>query len=159
QQLPSNPHVDVSVTTSGQGAVPFGSWVTFTVVVSNNGPDAATGTSFNDWLPANLYNVTWTSSTSTGVTGSAGSGDDGRVEVPLPAGSFMPYITLGGIREVLDLPANSSITYVIHGTFGAGSGNILSNWANAAVSPSLTDTDLANNTANATDTTLGNPTT
>jgi uncharacterized repeat protein (TIGR01451 family) len=146
QLPPSGQQVDVSVTNSGQGVVPFGSRVTFTVVVSNSGPDAATGTIFTDMLPGTLFDATWTSSTSTGVTGSAGSGH---------VASFGG----GSIREMLDLPANSSITYVVQGTFGAGGGNTLSNWATTKVSPSLTDTNPANNFATANDTTIGTPTT
>jgi uncharacterized repeat protein (TIGR01451 family) len=137
----ATPQADISVTNTGQGVVPSGSFLTFTVVVSNNGPDAADGTTFVDSIPGNVDDVTWTSSTSTGVTGSAGKGI-------LKNG-------LGSIKEELNLPANSSITYLVQGTFETLTGSQITNFATATVGASVTDTNPINNTAVAADTTLG----
>ncbi len=127
------PLVDVAVTkTDGQTSVPAGATMTYTIVVSNVGPNAANGTTFTDTLPAGLTGVTFTSTASGGATGNTAAG-------------------AGNLNETLNLPAGSSVTYLVTGTASPAAGGTLSNTATATVAGTVSDSNTANNSA--TDTT------
>ena len=107
-----------------------GQSLTYTVVVSNAAAAAVDGVKIVDPLALTDFTETgWTSATSTGVTGSAGSGT-------------------GEINDTVDMPADSSITYTITGTVpsGATPGSTLTNIAsvtppNSGTAINATDTD------------------
>src|SRR5207247_1837745 len=64
------PQVDVGVTkTDGVTAAVPGLATTYTIVVTNSGPDTATNIAVSDPLPAGVTSATWT-----GTNGSAGTG-------------------------------------------------------------------------------------
>jgi uncharacterized repeat protein (TIGR01451 family) len=70
---------------------------TYTITVSNVGSADVNGATVTDLVPSKLTNVTWTSVSAGGATGSAGSGS-------------------GSINEVVNLPVGSSMVYTLKGT-------------------------------------------
>jgi uncharacterized repeat protein (TIGR01451 family) len=108
---------DLSVAVSGN-AVAFPGNITYTAVVTNNGPSTATGTSLTDTLPAGL---TFVSVTGTGCShvGSAVTCNIGT-------------LTSG---------ANSTVTIVATPTLGGGYADT------ASVTGTVTDLDTGNNSA------------
>ncbi|MGW1278257.1 beta strand repeat-containing protein [Streptomyces tsukubensis] len=64
------PEVDLAVTKTGPAAVLPGDPVTYTITVSNNGPDASTGWTVTDPIPAGLTNA---ATTTAGCSISAGT--------------------------------------------------------------------------------------
>jgi uncharacterized repeat protein (TIGR01451 family) len=120
--LAQSPAADLSVTKTVDNATPFdGDTIVFTLTVTNNGPDAASGVSVADALPAGVTYVS----------------DDG-------AGAYASGVwTIGG------LAANSSATLNITATVDANTdGDAIVN--TAVVSGAETDPDSANNMASAT---------
>ena len=118
-----------------------GATVTYTVVVSNAGPDTANGALVTDTVPAALTGVTWTcGSPVAGATCGAASGSGNN------------------ISTTANLPSGGSVTYTITGTLSASATGTLSNTARVLTPASgVTDpndptrTGANNNTA--TDTT------
>ncbi len=108
-------------------AVP-GTPVSYTIVVTNNGPSDAIAATVADAFPAQLTGVTWT------CTGPC-----------TPGGS-------GPLGDVLDLPVGASATYVVSATIAASATGSLSNTATVAAAPGTTDPIPANNSATDTDT-------
>jgi uncharacterized repeat protein (TIGR01451 family) len=111
-----------SITGAVGTAVP-GNSITYTIVVNNSGPSAATGVAVNDPLPAALQNASWT-----GTNGSSGT---------------------GGVSDTIaSLPAGGSVTYTLTATIDPAATGTLSNVATAssAVDPGgprvATDTDF-----------------
>lgn len=127
--------------TDGLTNVNPGGTVTYTIVVSNAGPDAANGSIFTDIVPASLTGVTWTCGSPTGgATCGAASGSG------------------NSISTTANLPGNSSVTYTVSGTLSLAATGTLSNTARVVTPASgVTDpndpsrTGAANNSA--TDTT------
>ncbi len=127
--------------TDGLANINPGSAVTYTVVVSNAGPDASNGSIVTDTVPASVTGVTWTCGASTGgATCGAASGSG------------------NSINTTANLPSSSSVTYTISGTLAPTATGTLSNTARVVTPASgVTDpndparTGAANNTA--TDTT------
>ena len=97
--------------------------VTYTITVTNNGPDAAIGAVVSDTFPTGLSGVAWTC-TATGGAACA------------PSGS-------GDILDTVDLPAGSSVTYSATGT----SATFLGNAASVSVPAGVTDPDPSNDSA------------
>lgn len=80
-----------------------GSDITYTVIVSNAGPSNAVQTKITDAIPANLSNVSWTSTTTgtanvtAGVSGSVGADQIVALTADLPAGAGNEvHITIKG---------------------------------------------------------------
>jgi|GEM_PF-1269866 len=121
-----------------------GANVTYTIVVSNAGPDTATGAIVTDTVPASLSSVTWTcGSPVNGATCGAASGSG------------------NSISTTANLPASSSVTYLVSGTLSNIATGTLSNTATVlAPASGVTDptdptrTGAGNNSA--TDTTTIN---
>lgn len=87
--------LDISKTSAAASFVPGQSTVTYTVIVTNSGVEAATNATISDTLPADLAGITWTCEPSAGGACSAsGSGalDD---TVTLPAGGTLTYVITG----------------------------------------------------------------
>jgi uncharacterized repeat protein (TIGR01451 family) len=98
--------------TDGVATVNPGSSVTYTIVVSNAGPDASNGSIVTDTVPASLTGVTWTCGTPTnGATCGAASGSGNT------------------INTTANLPSGSSIRYTVSGTLSATATGTLSNTA------------------------------
>jgi len=130
-----NPIADLSITkTDGQTSVLVGSVVTYTIAVSNAGPNGVSGANITDNLPAVLSNVSWSCAAVAGsscTTGGAGNNRTGTVT--LPAGGSAVFTA----RATLSPSAVGSLTNTASVTMPAGF---------------TTDPTAANNTASDTDT-------
>lgn len=101
-----------------------GASVTYTIVVSNAGPDAVNGAIVTDTVPAALSSVTWTcGSPVNGATCGAASGSG------------------NSISTTANVPASSSVTYLVSGTLSNTATGTLSNTATVLTPASgVTDT-------------------
>jgi len=129
------PSADVSITKTGPATIVNGGAISYTIVVSNSGPQAANGALFSDNVPAAV----------TGVTGSCGGATGGAV-----CGS----VTVAGnlvTSTITTLPAGASVTFTVGGT--APQGGTFTNTAQALTPAGVTDptdpnrTGAGNNTA------------
>ncbi len=127
---------DLSITKTDNLKFVFnGGQTTYTIVVTNNGSTTVTGAQVTDNLSSELTNATWTSVSSGGATGSAGSGT-------------------GSINETVTLPPGASITYTVTATVTTAARGGLTNTATVSAPSGATDTNTANNTASDRDTVL-----
>ncbi len=127
---------DLQVTkTDGQTTVFSGSPVTYTITVTNNGPNAVTGASVVDTFPAALLSPTWTCSASAGSSCGAASGT-------------------GNINRLVNLLIGGTVTFTASATIDPTFSGTLSNTATAAVPGGMSDPVPANNSATDTDTVL-----
>ncbi len=130
--------------TDGLANINSGSPVTYTIVVSNAGPDASNGSIVTDTVPASITGVNWTCGAATGgATCGAASGSG------------------NSISTTANLPSGSSVTYTVSGTLSPAATGTLSNTATVITPASgVSDpTDLARTGAgnnSATDTTTIN---
>src|SRR5205807_1921269 len=129
------PTADLSVTlTDGVTTVNAGTSVTYTIVVTNNGPGNATGVAVSDNFPAIFAGVTFTATQTGGASGFTAHGS-------------------GNINDTVTMPSGSVITYTATGTISpsAPSGT-LSDTATVTAPANVTDNNLTNNSATDTDT-------
>ena len=111
-----------------------GEFATYTVVATNNGPDAATAI-IADTLPLSLTAVTFTSTATGGATGNTALG-------------------VGNISDPVIMPSGSTITYTVVGLVSATATGSISNTADINATGATVDNNLTNNSATAT-TTVG----
>ncbi len=119
--------------TNTDGKIPYisGTTNTYTIVVTNDGPSNAPGSTVTNTLPAGVTG-TWTAVYTGGATGNA-SGTN-------------------SIAETVDMPAGATITYTYIVSIPSGyTGNFV-NTATVATAVGITDPTPANNTAVDTDT-------
>ncbi|HKR13820.1 MAG TPA: DUF11 domain-containing protein [Pyrinomonadaceae bacterium] len=86
--------------TDGLANINAGSAISYTIVVSNAGPDASSGSVFTDTVPADITGVTWTCGSPTGgaTCGAAnGSGNTISTTANLPSGSTLRYTVNGTV--------------------------------------------------------------
>ncbi|MEP6994273.1 MAG: DUF11 domain-containing protein [Acidobacteriota bacterium] len=126
------PSADLSVVKSGPTAVDPGAVVTYTIVVTNNGPSDVNGLTLTDVVPAELTNVQWTCT----ATGIATCG--------VPNGTGNAIVLTGSLAAG---PGNS-LTIVVTGT--AGSSGTLVNTATVSVPPGTTDPAGGNDSSSVT---------
>ncbi|HEY1377940.1 MAG TPA: DUF11 domain-containing protein, partial [Gemmataceae bacterium] len=125
------PEADLRVTkTNNVTSIQPGGVVTYTITVTNAGPNDVTGASFTDNVPASLTGVSFTSVVSGGATATPGSG------------------TGNDISASLDLPVGGEVVYTVTGTLdpNAAAGT-LTNIATVLPPAGITDPNLGNNTA------------
>jgi uncharacterized repeat protein (TIGR01451 family) len=130
--------VDVSVTkTDNTTTVHPGALDTYTVTVSNAGPNIATGVTVTDTPPAALQGVTWTCSATAGSSCGAVTG-------------------ARAINQQVTLASGGSVTFLVAAAVAptATPNSTIANTARAAIAAGDTDTNLANNTATDTNTVL-----
>ena len=128
-----NPTADLSVTkTNNVNSVVPGQSTTYVIVVSNAGPSTVAGAAFTDTFPANLQNVTFTSSALGGATGNTASGSE-------------------NLNQTLTMPPNSSVTYNVTGTVSSSATGSLANTATVTAPSGVTEVNTSNNTATDTD--------
>ena len=128
----SAPPADLSITkTDGVASINQGGSLTYTIVVSNAGPNAATGATVTDNLPASLTGVTWTCTAS--------------------AGSSCPASGSGNIAASVNLANGGSATFTVSATLSATATGNLVNTATVAAPASVIDPNAANNSATDTD--------
>jgi uncharacterized repeat protein (TIGR01451 family) len=122
--------VDLQVTnTANWTTAKPGNSGTFTIVVTNAGPDPVTGVPVTDTFPATLTGVTYSATQSGGASG-------------FTSGS-------GTINDTVNLPAGSSIIYTVHATIAAGATGSISDTATATVPAWATDANSGNNSGTA----------
>jgi uncharacterized repeat protein (TIGR01451 family) len=113
-----------------------GQTLTYTIVVSNAGPDTATGATVTDTFPANLTGVAWT------CTASAGS------SCAAPSGT-------GNINTTVTLLMSGSATFTVTATAALTATGSIANTADVAAPGGQVDPNPANNSATDTDTRQG----
>ncbi len=119
---------DLAVSKSdGRSLVAQGETLTYTVIVSNLGPDAALGAAVADTLPADLEAVAWSCSAS--------------------PGSSCPASGTGHLAADVDLPAGGSVTFSLTGTVAADADGTLTNSATVLSPGGVGDPDSSNNSA------------
>jgi len=119
---------NLSITkTDGLTNAVAGQVVTYTIVVSNAGPNPVVAATVADTLPAELTGATWTCSGSGGGTCA-------------PSGS-------GSLSESVNLPAGGSVTFLVSGTLASNAAGAIVNTANVQTPFGVTDPTPANNTA------------
>lgn len=127
---------DVTITkTDGLTTVTPGQKVTYTIVAGNAGPQAVTGATISDPLPAALGGATWTCVVAGGATCT-------------PAGS-------GGLQDTVNLPVGGTATYTLTATLSASATGTLVNAATVAPPAGVVDPNPGNNTATDTDAIAG----
>ena len=130
----SMPKADLSITkTDGVTSVNQGGSVTYTIKVANAGPNTATGATVTDTMPSKLSGMTWTCAPALGSTCGLTSGS-------------------GSINTAVTLISGGSVTFTVNATVSATATGNLVNTASVAAPASITDPNLANNTATDTDT-------
>jgi uncharacterized repeat protein (TIGR01451 family) len=128
------PQADLQITnTDGQTNAAPGAPLTYTIVVSNAGPNGVTGAGVADTFPGTLSGVTFTAAATGGAAGFTASGS-------------------GDINDTANLPSGSTITYTVQATLSAAATGTLANTATVGVPAGVTDNNLANNSATDTDT-------
>lgn len=129
---------DLRVVQSGPSTVRVGDTVTYTVTVSNVGPNPLLGASFSDSVPAGITGVSWTCTGTGGGSCAASSGSGNNVST------------------TLNLPLNSSVTFTIAGTASPGAvGQTLTNTASAYPPQNYGDTNPQDNTSSVSTQVLG----
>ncbi len=123
----------------GVDEVTPGDAVTYTIVVGNAGPADASDALVEDVFPAALTGVSWTCDESGGGTCGDASGTD-------------------GILQVIQLPAGTSVSYVVSATVDAAAAGTLANTVTVAPRWDNLDPDPSNDSATDTDTVLLPPT-
>ena len=139
--LEPTPSSDLAVTvTDGRTTARVGETLSYRVVVTNNGPSAANGSTLTDKLPAS---VTYISSTCTSAGGASCA--------PNP-----PCTNAGGTVTctIPTLPSGSSVTYVI--TVGAHTPGEVKNPVSVTVPNGHEEPNINNNTAEDTTTVVPN---
>jgi fibronectin-binding autotransporter adhesin len=124
---PAGTDLSITVTDNQTSAVP-GTNVTYTIVVTNNGPLAATGAKIGDVFAAILTGVTYTAVQTGGATGFTASGT-------------------GNINDTVNMPSGSTITYTVTGHINPSATGTLDNTATVTAQADQPDPNLANNTA------------
>ena len=133
--------IDLSIDkTNNVTAVNSGDDVTYTIVVTNNGPSDASGVTITDDFPdGDLENISFTSQAFDGATGNTASGT-------------------GDINDTVDMPNGSRIEYTVTATVRQNTDDDeLTNTAVVAAPVDLTDTNPNNNTSTDNDPIDGQP--
>ena len=108
--------------------IPKDGTVTYSIVVTNNGPTDVTGAQVTDMFPDDLTAITWTAAASTGssVTDANGAGD---------------------IDTTVDLLDGGSATFTVNATAVTDFTGTISNTAEVTAPDDVFDTDTTNNTS------------
>ncbi len=128
---------DLALVKSGPPSVGGGGPITYTLVITNNGPSAADGTTYSDPLPAGISSV----------TALCGSATGGAVCAAPSVGGGSPVIVSGAIPT---LPPGGSVTITINGTAPTGPTQMLANTATVTPPTGTTDPNPSDNDDTAT---------
>lgn len=141
--IANNPQADLQITkTNNLTSVTPGQVVTYAITVSNAGPNAVTGASFSDVVPADLAGVTFSTMVTGGaaVTPATGSGNNINGSLNLPVGATVTYTVTGTLDpHALGTLTNIATVFPPSGTLDPNTGN------NAAVDedPIVPESDLS----------------
>ncbi len=119
--------------TDGVTTATPGTAVTYTILVTNNGPGIATRARVVDNYPGTLSSPSWTCTPTAGATCAAPSGT-------------------GNINAFVTMPVGSTVTYSATATISASATGTLSNTATIFSPPIINDPNLSNNVATDSDT-------
>jgi uncharacterized repeat protein (TIGR01451 family) len=134
------PHINTTITTGVTYAdlalamtdnktnVSTGTALTYTIVVTNGGPNAVVGATVTDTFPATLSGVTWTCAASAGSTCAA-------------SGS-------GNLNTPVSLLVGGTATYTVTTNVAGTAPGTVSNTASIAVPPAAVDPNVTNNSVN-----------
>ncbi len=121
------PEVDLTITKNdGLEEVSPGGELAYTIVVTNAGPSTVEGASVTDFFPAQLTNVSYTSTTSGSVTGNT------------PAGT-------GDLNDTVDMAVGSQITYTVNAVVNTSAAGTVSNTATVTEPEGTTERNPADN--------------
>jgi uncharacterized repeat protein (TIGR01451 family) len=124
------PSANLGIVKSGPAAVATNGTITYTLVITNAGPDAANNATYSDAVPGTI----------TGVAASCGSATGGAVcDTPVVSGNAVS-------GTIPTLPSGGSVTITITGTAPATNQTII-NSATVSVPPGVTDPTPGNNTS------------
>lgn len=125
-----NRGVDLVITkTDNRDTISPGDQTTYIITVTNAGPSDVSLARVTDFFPAELNNVSYTSSAINGtVTGNTSSGN-------------------GDINDAVNMTAGSSLIYTVMATLDNSATQPLSNTATVDAPPNTTETDPSNNSA------------
>jgi uncharacterized repeat protein (TIGR01451 family) len=127
------PQANLSIVkTDGVASAVPGTPITYSIIVNNAGPSAATGASIADALPGALTNANWTC---TGVAGGACGSASGT----------------GAIATTADLPSGAQVTYNLAATIAASASGSLTNAATVEVPAGVVDPYPTDNVSTDTD--------
>jgi LPXTG-site transpeptidase (sortase) family protein len=130
--LTVNMAADLSVTKDdGVSAVDRGEPITYSIVVTNNGPADVTGASVFDNFPSSLDDAAWTCAAGTGASCTASG--------------------TGNISDSVSIPAGGNVTYTINATVAMDTQTSIVNSATVLPPTGLIDPDYDNNIATDTD--------
>jgi uncharacterized repeat protein (TIGR01451 family) len=121
---------DLAIVKSHIPATPIpGGPITYSLVVTNNGPSDAQGLRVRDIIPSSISNVTWSCAISTPGTGACGAANgSGNV-----------------IDTTLDLNNGAVAVYTVQGTLSASASGTIVNTAEVVRPPDLSDPNPNNN--------------
>ncbi|NWG00533.1 MAG: IPTL-CTERM sorting domain-containing protein, partial [Thermoanaerobaculaceae bacterium] len=129
-----NPEADLAITkTDGTTTYTPGGTLTYTIVVTNNGPSDVTGATVTDTFPAAITNATWSCAGSVPAATCTASGS-------------------GNIGDSVTIPAGEYVTYTVTAQVSAGASGNLANTSSVTPPTGVTDPNSDNNTATDTDT-------
>jgi uncharacterized repeat protein (TIGR01451 family) len=127
------PTADLSVTmTDGLTVYPPGGTVTYTIVVTNNGPTQVTGANVTDTFPAEITSLIWTCAADSGATCTPGPGS-------------------GNINDLVNIPVGKKVTYTVVASVSAGVVGPMTNSVTVTAPGAVPDPIPGNNTATDTD--------
>ena len=101
--------------------------VSYTIQVSNSGPEAVTNATVSDTISTKLDNAAWTCSASSGASCTASG--------------------TGNINDLVNLPVGGYVTYTLTADVSSSAAGNLINTANVSTPGGITDPILSNNTA------------
>jgi adhesin/invasin len=119
------------------GSASAGGTVTYTVVVSNNGPSKVTGAAVTDNLPPAILSASWSAVPS------------GEASVAAPSGT-------GSINTTVNLAPGASVTFTLTATINPTATGTVTNTATVAAPTGSIDPNTVNNSATDTLTLSGN---
>ena len=132
---------DLAITkTDGVTSVSPGATTTYTIVVTNAGPDAADGAVFSDPAVANL-----------GVTSVICGSPSGGAACPTVPNTTVALMQGSGI-VIPTLPSGGAVTFMVGAMVAGNATGSITNTANIAAPAGVTDPNLGNNTASDTNT-------
>lgn len=106
--------------------------LTYTITVTNDGPNDEPGITFQDSVPSVLSNVNWNCSITSGIGSCGAESGSGNT-----------------INTTLDLNDQAVATYIVTGDLSPSASGTITNSATAIRNNDITDPDLTNNTDDA----------